>query len=189
MVTRTSGLALAGQDPYPFQVFADRIVPLWGGLSEGGFALVAFHRARKFTSGEWCYEVRCGKLMKTIQFFLPIKRQGPWTLLCDNESFLHTATSKPATREAGVLTWRVPASSPDLNPVEKMWAWLPRKIRAKDCQDLRRRRPPIGRTAFKARVRSMLSCKQAQSVAARIAAGFRTTCKEGVAKKGGMARA
>ena len=172
--------ALAGQDPYPFQVSADRVVPLWGGLSEGGFALVAFHCARKFTSGEWCREVRRGKLAKAIQSLEPIKREGPWTVLRDNESFLHTAASKRAMREAGIVTWRVPASSPDLNPVEKMWAWLRRK---KDCEDLRRRRPPIGRTAFKARVRSMLSSKQAQSVAARIAAGFRATCKEVAAKK------
>ena len=41
---------------------------------------------------------------------------------------------------------------------------------------------------FKARVRSMLTSKQAQRVAARIAAGFTTTSKEVVAKQGGMAR-
>ena len=69
-----------------------------------------------------------------------------------------------------------------------MWAWLRRRIRAKDCEDLRRRRPPIGKMAFKARLRSMLASKRAQRVAARIAAGFRTTCREVVAKQGGMAR-
>ena len=89
---------------------------------------------------------------------------------------------------AGVRAWRVPASSPDLNPVEKMWAWLRRRIRTKDCEDLRRRRPPIGKMAFKARVRSILASKRAQRVAARNAAGFKTTCKEVVAKHGGMAR-
>ena len=35
---------------------------------------------------------------------------------------------------AGVRAWPVPASSPNLNPVE-----LRRKSRAKDCEDLRRR--------------------------------------------------
>ena len=179
---------LAGQDPYPYQIPADRVVPLWGGLSEGGFALVTFHHARKLTSAAWCREVRRGKLAKAIQSLSPVRPAGPWTVLCDNEAFLHTAASKRAMAAAGVRAWRVPASSPDLNPVEKMWAWLRRRIRVKDCEDLRRRRPPIGKMAFKARLRSMLASKQAQHVAARIAAGFRATCKEVVSKQGGMAR-
>ncbi|CAE7888904.1 unnamed protein product [Symbiodinium sp. KB8] len=48
------------------------------------------------------------------------------------------------------------------SPVEKMWAWLQRRVRAKDCEDLRKRRHPIGKMAFKARVRSMFASKQAQ---------------------------
>ena len=180
--------ALAGQDPYPYQVPVERIVPLWGGLSEGGFAVVAFHKARKFTTAEWCREVRRDKLRKAIRSLNPVKRNGPWTVLCDNEAFLHTPRSRRAMMDVGVRIWRMPASSPDLNPVEKMWAWLRRKIRAKDAEDLRKRRLPIGRTAFKARVRSILASRGAQDVAARIAAGFRNTCKEVVAKHGSMAR-
>ena len=62
--------------------------------------------------------------------------------------FAHRCTSKPAMAAAGVRAWRVPASSPDLNPVEKFWAWLRRRIRIKDCEDLRRRRPPIGKMSL-----------------------------------------
>ena len=51
---------------------------------------------------------------------------------------------------AGVRAWQVPVSSPDLNPVEKFWAWLRRRLRAKDCEDLRRRPRPIGKMTFKA---------------------------------------
>ena len=179
---------LAGHDPYPFQIPADRVVPLWGGLSEGGFAIVTFHQKRKFTTEEWCRTVRSGKLKKAIEALKPVQPAGPWHVLCDNESFLHTSRSVRATQAAGVRIWRMPASSPDLNPVEKMWAWLRRKIRALDCEDLRKKRPPIGNTAFKARVRNILASKTAQTVAARIAVGFRKTCKEVVAKKGGMSR-
>ncbi|CAE7842799.1 unnamed protein product, partial [Symbiodinium necroappetens] len=118
---------LAGQDPYPYQIPADRVVPLWGGLSEGGFALVTFHHARKLTSAEWCREVRRGKLAKAIQSLSPVRPAGPWTVLCDNEAFLHTAASKRAMAAAGVRAWR-------------------------DCEDLRRRRPPIGKMAFKVAV-------------------------------------
>ena len=184
---RVLAWTMAGHDPYPFQIPADRIVPLWVGLSEGGFAIVTFHRKRKFTTSEWCRTVG-SKLKKAIEAVKPVQRAGPWHVLCDNESFLHTRPSVRATQAAGVKIWRMPASSPDLNPVEKMWAWLRRKIRALDCEDLRKKRPPIGKTAFKARVRGILASKQAQTVAGRIATGFRKTCKEVVAKKEGMSR-
>ncbi|CAE7432135.1 unnamed protein product, partial [Symbiodinium necroappetens] len=65
---------LAGHDPYPFQIPADRIVPLWGGLSEGGFAIVTFHQKRKFTTSEWCRTVRSGKLKKAIEALKPVQR-------------------------------------------------------------------------------------------------------------------
>ena len=42
--------------------------------------------------------------------------------------------------------------------------------------------------AFKARARAIISSRRAQTVAARIAGGFKKTCKEVIAKKGGMAR-
>ena len=35
-----------------FQIPADGVVPLWGGLSEGGFAIVTFHQKRNFTVSE-----------------------------------------------------------------------------------------------------------------------------------------
>ncbi|CAE7507963.1 unnamed protein product, partial [Symbiodinium natans] len=94
---------LAGQNPYLSQVPRARAVPLWGGLSEGGFRTVAFHKARKFTAEEW-----------------------------------HAMAAK------NITLWPVPASSPDLNPVEKFWAWLRRRLRHLDREDLRRKRPPIG---------------------------------------------
>ncbi|CAE7257144.1 unnamed protein product [Symbiodinium sp. CCMP2592] len=108
--------------------------------------------------------------------------------LCDNESFLHTVSSKRTMAAEGITVWPVPASSPDLNPVERFWAWLRKRIHHLDREDLRQKRPPIGMLAFKARVRAILSSRRAQSVAARIAGGLKKTCKEVIAKKGGMAR-
>ena len=32
----------------------------------------------------------------------PVRPAGPWTVLCDNEAFLHTAASKRAMTTAGV---------------------------------------------------------------------------------------
>ena len=179
---------LAGQNPYPSQCPHSRAVPLWGGLSEGGFHVVAFHKARKFTTEEWCNVVRRGKLKKAIQALEPIKPHGPWKVLCDNEAFLHTASSRRTMAAEGITVWSMPASSPDLNPVEKFWAWLRKRIHHLDRKDLREKRPAIGMLAFKARVRAIISSRRAQTVAARIAGGFKKTCKEVIAKKGGMAR-
>ena len=179
---------LAGHNPYPSQIPQSRAVPLWGGLSEGGFHVVTFHQARKLTAAAWCCVVRSGKLTKAIKALDPTKADGPWKVLCDNEAFMHTAASKRAMAAEGISLWEVPAASPDLNPVEKFWAWLRKRIRNLDREDLRKRRPPINPFAFKARVRSILASRRAQAVASRIAAGFRKTCKEVIAKKGGMAR-
>jgi len=179
---------LAGDDPYPQQIPQARIVPLWGGLSEGGFSVITFHKKRKLTSEEWCHVVRRGKLTAAIRALEPSKADGPWKVLADNESFLHTAASRRAMADEGITLWRMPPASPDLNPVEKMWAWLRRRLREKDREDLRRKRPVPGLTAFQARVRAVLASAKAQEVASNIAASFRKTCKEVVAKKGGMAR-
>ena len=87
--------------------------------------------------------------------------------------------------DEGITLWRTPPGSPDLNPIEKMWAWLRRCLREKHREDLCRKRPVLGRMAFQARV---LASAKAQAVASNIAASFRKTCKEVVAKKGDMAR-
>ncbi|CAE7600419.1 unnamed protein product [Symbiodinium sp. CCMP2592] len=172
--------ALAGQQPYAQQVPMDRVLPLWGGLSEGGFAVVTFHASRKLATTAWCGLVRAGRLRRAIQALDLVTKHGPWKVLCDNEN---------AMAAEGLSAWRVPPSSPDLNPVEKMWAWLRRRIRQKDREDLRKRRPPPGKAAFKLRIRNMLASKTAQDVAARIAGSFRKTCRDVVARKGGMAKA
>ena len=42
--------------------------------------------------------------------------------------------------------------SPDLNPVEMFWGWLRKKLRSMDLEDLRKKRRPLGKTAYTARV-------------------------------------
>lgn len=150
---------------------------------------MTFHASRKLATTEWCGLVRAGRLRRAIQALHPVNKHGPWKVLCDNEKFLHTAASRSAMAAEGISAWRVPPSSPDLNPVDKMWAWLRRRIRQKDREDLQKRRPPLGKAAFKLRIRNILASKTAQDVAARIAGSFRKTCRDVVARKGGMAKA
>lgn len=179
---------LAGHDPYEGQVPASRIVPFWGGISAGGFAVVTFHPKRKLNTAKWVATVKRGALTDAIKALEPVKPNGPWTVLCDGEKFLHTGDSTAAHKRANVKLWTVPSHSPDLNPVEKFWAWLRRRLREKDLADLHAGRPVPSHVAFKARVRSLCASQQAQRVAKACALSLRKVCNEVVEKKGAMAR-
>ena len=88
-----------------------------------------------------------------------------------------------------IKLWHVPPRSPDLNPVEKFWAWLRKHLRAMDLKDAVAKRPVLGKSAYRERVRRVLQTKRAQNVAKNCALGLRKVCKQvlhgqGVATKG-----
>lgn len=178
---------LAGVDPYPDQVKLDRALPMWGGISEGGAAVVMFHPRKKVTTQEWAKVVEAGKLTGAIQKLGPVQADGPWTVLCDNEKFLEAGASVAAYGD-DVDLWHVPAASPDLNPVEKFWGWVRRELRLKDIADWVAKRPVLGKVAHKRRIRSLIESQRAQRVAKKYAGNLRSVCKEVVQKKGARAR-
>ncbi|CAE8587989.1 unnamed protein product [Polarella glacialis] len=151
---------LAGNDAYGKQV------PLC-------FATVVFHKSKKLCTVEWADIVNGGKLTNAIRSLSPTKPRGPWWVLCDNETFLRTQVSQAAHKAQGISLWSVPPRSPDLNPVEKFWAWLRRTLRQKDWADLRAGRKALDKKAYQARVRSTCRTKRAQAVAASCAGGLR----------------
>ena len=79
---------LAGADAYDKQVPVARAIPLWGGISEDGFAAVLWHKRKKTNNEEWAEAVRAGCLTDALRKINPKRRGGPWTILCDNEGFL-----------------------------------------------------------------------------------------------------
>ena len=177
---------LSGDAPYSHQVPLERAVPLWGGVSEGGFAIVFCHPRKKTNSIEWSRAVNGGKLAGAIRSVNKHRRRGPWQVLCDNESFL--AKSAAAHERASVSLWRVPPKSPDLNPVEKYWSWLRRRLRSLDLKDVAAGRPVPGKTAYIQRVRAVCRSRQSQKVARACALGLRRVCQEVLRKKGARAR-
>ena len=114
----------------------------------------------------------------------PHRARGPWRVLCDNESFLKKCAA--AHRRVNVHLWHIPPRSPDLNPVEKFWSWLRRQLRMRDLADLRAKRPAIGKTLLKARVRQICSTVAGKRVARNCAAGL--VCQEVARKRGGASR-
>ena len=180
--------ALAGNDPLGKQVPLSRAVPLWGGVSAGGFAIVLFHQSKKLSTQEWVQVVAVGKLSTAITSLSPVKPAGPWWVLCDNERFLTAKKTQAAYRDAGVNLWQVPPRSPDLNPVERFWSWLRRKLRAMDLKDAVAKRQVLGKMAYKKRVRSVCSSQQAQRVAKACTRGLKKVCREVVRNKGAATR-
>ena len=157
---------------------------MWGGCSEGGFAVVTFHKFKKMNTASWVATVKRGCLTKAIKDLKPVRVNGPWTVLCDDESFLGAKDTAAAHKAAKISLCNIPAHSPDLNPVERFWAWLRSKLRAMDLQDAVAHRPVLGRAAYIARVRAVCKTKKAQAVAASQAKLMKRVCKAVITKKG-----
>jgi len=71
-------------------------------------------------------------------------------------------------------------------PVEKFWAWLRKKLRALDLKDAVSKRPVLGKTAYRERVRRVLKSQKARTVAKNCTLGLRKVCKQ-VVQSGGIA--
>jgi len=163
---------------------------MWGGISAGGFHDVVYHEHRKLNENDWADDVvKKGRLVAAIKALKPVSKKGPWWVLCDNESFLRTDNSRAAYTQQKVKLWTMPARSPDLNPVEKFWAWVRKEMRARDMADLRARRVVPGKTAYTLRVKRLLKSRRAQQAASNIALGFKRVCKQVVANKGAASKA
>ena len=157
------------------------------GVGAGGFGLVMYHKWKKVDQGEWAAAVDQGKLVAACKSASGRSR-GPWTVHCDNESFLKATAARDAHAKARVALWHVPARSPDLNPVEKFWGWVRKRLREMDLADLKAKRRPVQRTALKARVRSIVASGSAKLVAKNYAFGLRKVCEEVRRKKGAATR-
>jgi transposase len=179
---------LAGGDPYASQAPLSQSLPLWGGISANGFAVVTFHKYKKLNTSEWVALVRRGSVTNAIRSLRPAAPRGPWHVICDNEGFLGARLSQQAHRAAHVHPWHVPPRSPDLNPVEKYWAWLRRKLRAMDLEDLRKKKAPVTKAQLRIRVRNVCRTHAARKVAGACVAGLRKVCKEVIKKRGAMAK-
>ena len=179
---------LSGGTRYGKQIPLSRAIALWGGVSMGGFAPILFHRCKKLCSADWVEALKEKVLTDAIKSLSPVRRSGPWHVICDNESFLSARVCQDIYRKQRVVLWKIPARSPDLNPVEKFWHWLRKELRRRDLADLVNKRPVLGKIAYKTRIRAVIRSAKAQRVAKNYAAGLRKVCKEVVEKKGAMAR-
>ena len=99
-------------------------------------------------------------------------------MLCDNEAFLVSSDCRVEHQKAKIHLWRIPAKSPDLNPIERFWSYLRKRLNKLDLQDALKSRPWIGKLAYKTRIKNVLNSAYAQNAAKRIAKGYIKTCRE-----------
>ena len=175
---------LDGHDPYKDQVPLARAVPMWAGVSGDGAAIVTFHARKKITTEEWAAAVQAGRLRAALVSLNPQNRRGPWSILCDNESFLDSRAARAGHAKCRVRLLHIPARSPDLNPVEKFWSWLRKELRTRDLRDALAKRPVLGKLAYRARIRAVLKTRKAERVAANTVNGLKKVCKKVIAKQG-----
>ena len=179
---------LDGWDKYSKQAPPSRVLPLWAGIGKSGVADVFWHEHRKTNAVEWAESVDTGILEEGLHKANQRRCSGPWKILCDNESFLRADISAAAHRRWRVGLIKLPAKSPDLNPVEMFWAWLRKRLRALDLDDFVKRRPVPGKEAYRVRVRRVLRSRQAQDVASKCFASLHKTAVEVDANEGGASR-
>ena len=137
-----------------------------------GVAEILMHKTKKATVEEWVGTVRGGQMTAALRHLKPRRGTGPWVVLCDNERFLTTKESMKAYGAKRIVLWQIPSRSPDLNPIEKFWGWLRRELRRRDLKDLQEKRPPLSKTAFRARVRTVLRSQKAHRAASKFARGL-----------------
>ena len=67
------------------------------------------------------------------------------------------------------------------------WGWLRKRLRTLDLHDMRKKRKPLGKTAYIARVKTVMKSQRAQAVASSYASRFRKTCQQVVNRQGSAA--
>ena len=79
-----------------------------------------------------------------------------------------------------------PPRPPGLNPVEKFWGWLRKRLRAMDLADLKAKRRPLQKTALKARVRRLVQSARAKAVAKNFVLGLHKARRAGQELQAGV---
>ena len=132
--------------------------------------------------------MRAGKLVAACREARPDRAHGPWRILADNESFLKGRASQREYEKTSVRMWHIPPRSPDLNPVERFWAYLRKRLEALDLRDLVQKRPPVDKAGLRARVRQVVAQQKSKAVAKNLVAGLIKTCRQVQKHKGAAAR-
>ena len=124
----------SGIDSYAYKPYgrAKKGTLVYGDLSGKRFARESFVAAKCGSQilAPLCYQGTCDTILFNTwveRFLVPILKPNQVVVL-DNATFHKSPKTKKLIEAAGCTLLFLPPYSPDLNPIEKFWAWLKAQI-------------------------------------------------------------
>jgi transposase len=115
---------------YGYAPRGERVYALKSGNRQGRINMIAGYRDAQliapFTVEGACNRVVFETWLETC--LLPVLHPGDWVIL-DNATFHHGGRIAALIESVGAQLVYLPPYSPDLNRIEKCWAWLKSRIR------------------------------------------------------------
>ncbi|MBD2667485.1 hypothetical protein B6N60_04576 [Richelia sinica FACHB-800] len=115
---------------YGYSPTGERFYDLKSGRRQGRINMIAGYRDHQliapFTIEGACNRTVFETWLETC--LIPVLRPGEWVIV-DNATFHHVGRIAQLIHDAGCELVYLPPYSPDLNRIEKRWAWLKSRIR------------------------------------------------------------
>ena len=125
---------------YGWSEAGQRIYRLKSGRRQGRVNMIAGYRGSQLIA-PFTVEGACNRNVLEIWLetcLIPVLQPGEWVII-DNATFHHGGRIAELIEAAGCKVVYLPPYSPDLNRIEKCWAWLKSRIRKllRDSDNLR----------------------------------------------------
>jgi transposase len=125
-----SGMDARDDYGYAWSPVGIRVDGLKSGRRQGRINMIAGYRAGQLIA-PFTVEGACNRTVFEIWLetcLLPLLQPGEWVIV-DNATFHHGGRIAQLIEAAGAQVVYLPPYSPDLNRIEKCWAWLKSRIR------------------------------------------------------------
>ena len=115
---------------YGYSPIGERFYAMKSGRRQGRVNMIAGYRDGELIA-PFTVEGSCNRMVFEVWLescLIPQLRPGEWVVL-DNATFHHGGRIAERIEAAGCQVMYLPPYSPDLNRIEKCWAWLKSRIR------------------------------------------------------------
>lgn len=140
MYVDESGMDERDDYGYGWSSSKERFYDFKSGRRQGRINMIAGYRDGQLIA-PFTVEGACNRSVSEIWLetcLIPVLKPGEWVIL-DNATFHHGGRITELVEAAGAQVVYLPPYSPDLNRIEKCWAWLKSQIRKqlRYCNNLR----------------------------------------------------
>ena len=130
MYVDESGMDARDGYGYGWSPAGERVEGLKSGRRQGRINMIAAYRAGQLLA-PFTVEGACNRTVFEIWLetcLIPVLKPGEWVIV-DNATFHHGGRIAQLIATTGAQVVYLPPYSPDLNRIEKCWAWLKSRIR------------------------------------------------------------